>query len=422
MDTMLKDRYKAIWAIFITNFFASLPSNRLRVSKSNSPSQSELILFVISPADVNSPSNSGRYPDKVYSIYELAIKLGYRSQIVFHPMVATKKVTNSVSIVRIERISRSFSSAFKLLFNSEEFKKDGSLRDRWNSLGVVEKIRYYVWKDFLDLTNPKIVFGIDVRESEALACKVKSIPIFEVMHGTFSEEELPLRRFSKGKDTAIQVDMFLTWDSHYSRISEVLNVPTKVIGHPNKKYLDAKGFKPNQNIKRVLVTLAWGVEKSKDPFGIIHSDLADILSELESHSFILIFRLHPITTHQHKSSISVIRTWFEINFPGSNISLPEKSSLLEELQSVHLHITHASSAFYEAGLLGVPTIFTSRREYESIPKEYVDSGSIHLWENNENFRLTDLNIINGKKFGKCFDISTVTELINQNTSLRKLRP
>jgi hypothetical protein len=422
MDSKLKDRYKAIWKIFITNVFASSPSNRLRRSKSKGSSQSELILFVISPADVNSPSNLGRYPDKVYSIYELAIKLGYRSKIVFHPMVATKKVSSSVPIVRIERIARNFSIAFKLLSNSEEFREEDSLRDRWNSLGVLEKIRYYVWKDFLDLTNPKIVFGIDIRESEALACKVKSIPIFEVMHGTFSAEELPLRRFSKGMTRTIQVDMFLTWDSHYSRISEALNVPTKVIGHPNKKYLDAKGIKPDQFNKKVLVTLAWGVEKSKDPFGIIHSGLADIISELKSHSFNLIFRLHPVTTDKHKRSINAIRTWFEFNFPGSHVSLPENSSLLEELQSVHLHITHESSAFYEAGLLGVPTIFTSRRGYEAIPKEYIDTGSIHLWEGNENFRLTDIKISNGEKFGNYFDISIVTELITQNTSLRKSRP
>ena len=56
-------------------WFASLPSNKLRRSKSKGFSQAELILFVISPADINSPSNLSEYPDKVYSIYELAIKL-----------------------------------------------------------------------------------------------------------------------------------------------------------------------------------------------------------------------------------------------------------------------------------------------------------------------------------------------------------
>jgi hypothetical protein len=55
--------------------FASLPSSILRRSKSKDFSQAELILLVISPADINSPSNLGGYPDKVYSIYELAIKL-----------------------------------------------------------------------------------------------------------------------------------------------------------------------------------------------------------------------------------------------------------------------------------------------------------------------------------------------------------
>ncbi len=419
MEFKLKNRLRAIWAIIITNIIASLPGNRFRWSKTNDLDQSDLILFVISPADINTPDSLGRYPDKIYSIYELAIKLGYRSQIVFHPMSATKKVSNSISVFRIENITKNFTTALKLLFSPEEFRKEGSLRDRWKSLGVFEKIQYYVWKDFLDLSNPKIVFGIDIRESEALACKVKSIPIFEVMHGTFSKEELPLRRFSKGRARIIQVDMFLTWDSHYSKISQALNIPTRVIGHPNKEYLEAKYIKPDHSTQKVLVTLAWGVKKSKDPFGIMHSDLADILFELKS--FTLIFRLHPFTASSNKKNISNIRTWFEFNFPGSYISLPEKSSLLEELKSVRMHITHDSSAFYEAGLLGVPTIFTSRGGFEAIPKEYIDTGSVCLWENNENSRLPDLKIGIGKPFGNVFDLSVVTELITQAANLKQPR-
>jgi hypothetical protein len=411
--TMLKARGRAIWTILVTAFYANSFGNRQKRLKSIGIKKAELILFVISPADLNSPSDSGTYPDKVYSLHELAISLGYRSQIVFHPWIATKKVKNSIPIIRIERIAKNVLTFFKLRLNPEEFRKEGNLRDWWTSIGVLEKIQYCVWRDFLNLTKPKIVFGIDIRESEVFACNTKSIPIYEIMHGTFSKEELPLRRFSRGETKTVEVDMFLTWDSHYSRISEALNIPTKVIGHPNKNYLDIKSIKPNQPVKKALITLGWGYKKSMDPYGILDSDLAEFIPKVVSCGFILIFRLHPVTIARHIRDIRSIRAWFDLNFPGSYISLPENSSLLEDLQSVDIHITHESGAFYEAGLLGVPTIFTGRRGFEAIPKEYINSGGVHFWENKENLGLPDLMISSGKKFGNTLDVNVVTELITR---------
>ncbi len=414
----MKAKCKALGTVLISSVYANSPGNRIRLTKLLRNKKSDLILFVISPGDINSPSYLGRYPDKVYSLYEIAINLGYRSEIVFHPWVARDKVSNTVPIIRVESIFRNLFTALKLHFRPEEFSKTDKMCEWWKSSGALEKIQYCVWRNFLDRTNPKVVFGIGIREDEVLACNARSIPIYEVMHGTFTENDLPLRRFSRGETRTVEVDMFLTWDSHYSKVFETLRVPTKVIGHPNKSYLGVKTSTSKTLEKKVLVTLSWGVEKSIDPYGILESDLAMVLSQLVSRSFSLIFRLHPVTAEKHKKSKDSIRAWFQLNFPDSIVSFPENTSLLEDLLSVDLHVTHESSAFYEAGLLGVPTIFTSRRGFEAIPRDYRDSGNIHFWENKQNLGLSTFKMSSGKKFGNDLDFEVVTELITHQGSLR----
>ena len=394
-------RCSNIWAIFVTSFFAMSAENKKILSKLKDTTENDLILFLISPVDINSPSDFGRYPDKVYSLHKLAINLGFRSQIVFHPLVANRKLSNCIPVARIDRIGTIFLAFFFFLCNSKKIKEDRNLSYWWRSSGLLDKLRHHLWRDFLNYSKPRVIFGISVRQFEALACKENSIPIFEVMHGTFSKEQA----------RSVDVDMFLTWDSHYSKNLKALGVETKVIGHPNAEFLEVHKQLPDESVRKILVTLAWGINNSKDPFGLMSRELADLSTELNSLSYNLVFRIHPVTLQKKSREIYAIQNWLEKNYPNSLFTSPDKTSLFQDLRSTLLHITHDSSSFYEAGLLGIPTIFTSRAGYEAVPKEFVDTGGIHLWESKRNLALPNLEIIIGKKFGNKLNLGAVTEMM-----------
>jgi hypothetical protein len=364
--------------------------NRTRLHSLSRDTSGNLIIFAVSPEDFNNPSKFGRYPDKVFSLHKIAIDMGFRSEIIFHPWVSLSRNRDFIRVLRIETFTSSFKNFLTYQLGQYGATQDKVFRDWWGSISFVERYQFSVWIDFLDKTNPKVVFGIDIKESLVMATRIKNIPIVEVMHGVFTNKSIPLLRYSRGSYRIIPVDLFLSWDSYFSRFIKELGLPTVVIGHPNEDYTNDLAQDFNLSDGNVLVTLSWGVENTMDPYGMLHLRLAEKLLQSGQLTSKIVFRLHPVAFEQNRKRMKIVASWFKRNFPESRLSTPDKMSLFDELSIASLHITEESSAFYEAGLLGVPTVFTGAKAYKDAPQQYKDQKQIHLWSDFDDLDLVRL--------------------------------
>jgi hypothetical protein len=390
----MRTKLRLLHKIILSSLLSLTLRNRARLRALSKDTSKDLVVFAVSPGDFNTPSKSGLYPDKVFSLHKIVIEMGLRSEIIFHPWMSISRNRDFIRVLRIERLASSFKKFWAIQVNQFDATRDKEFRIWWRSISLVEKYQFSVWSDFLDKTNPKIVFGIGIKESLIQGSKLKNIPVVEVMHGVFTNESIPLQRYSRGSHRIMPVDLFLSWDSHYSNLIQSVNIPTRTLGHPNGDYSTDLTQKSNLSDGNVLVTLSWGVENSMDPYGMLHLSLAEKL--LQSGQFIskIVFRLHPVAFEQNREGMNQVAFWFKRNFPESSLSTPDKMSLFNELSSASLHITEESSTFYEAGLLGVPTVFTSAKAYKETPQEYKDNKQIHLWSD---FNDLDLITLVGKK-------------------------
>lgn len=400
----METRFEILFRIISSSFLSFSPRNRIRLHSLSRDTTVGLIVFVVSPEDFNTPSLIGRYPDKVFSLHKIALEMGFRSQIVYHPWVSIRKNPDFTGVVRVERFIPSIRKLLTFKLNQFATSRDKDFCAWWSSLSLLEKYNFSVWRDFLDKTNPKIIFGIDLKENLIAASKTKNIPVIEVMHGVFTRKSIPLKRYSRGSYRIVPVDLFLAWDSHYSNLMQSVNISSRVVGHPNEEYAAelSQGLNPPEG--SVIVTLAWGVENSMDPYGMLHMGLADKLLQSRAVISKVVFRLHPVAFEQNRKRMNQVTAWLKAHFPESSLSTPDKKSLFAEFSTASLHITEESSSFYEAGLLGVPTVFTSSKAYEDTPQEYKDSEQIYLWRELNDLDLLKLmekkRVINGRKLDR----------------------
>jgi hypothetical protein len=285
-------------------------------------------------------------------------------------------------------------------------------RQWWGQIGKIEKLYFCTWVSFLSRTNPHIVFGIDSKESQIMACRQVGIPIVEIQHGTFTELNPPLRRLIRGELRTIDVDLFLSWDANYSRIMHSFHVPTLEVGHPNRDFADKRFKVQVPGSRNLLVSLSWGVENSKDPFGMLNEQLFKRISGLDLNKYKTRFRLHPVSINSNGSQIPLINVWYAENFLNSEVSSPNTTTLIEDLLWADVHITHESSTFYEAGLLGVQTVFTKLSMLESTPLEFKLNGGVQYWD--ESFNLEYMFTIPRelKSIGKKLDVEVFGHLLD----------
>jgi hypothetical protein len=412
----MRIKLQLLFRILQTSLFSSTFLNRVSHLRLSQENHSSLIIFAISPEDINTPSKVGRFPDKIFSLHKTVIELGLRSQLVYHPWVTTRKTPIAVTVLRIDSFIGNFIAFVKLLLSQRNLRTEKGFDQWWKSLSTLEKFNYSIWSNFLDKSKPEIVFGIDLSENLVVACKQRKIPIIEVMHGVFSADNTPMHQYSRGAIRLVPVDLFLSWHPYYSRIIESYGIATKLIGYPNYELSEKFKREGDSEVYKVLVTLSWGVVDSLDPFGMLHHSLACKLRELDPFSAKLVFRLHPVALGQLRGKIAIVKEWFDMNFHNSVISTPDSTSLFEDLATVELHITEASSSFYESGLAGVPTIFTSREMYEAIPAELKEIGGIFGWYDDCDIELNKIVKSKCKKFGYTLNksefISVVKEILS----------
>jgi len=180
------------------------------------------------------------------------------------------------------------------------------------------------------------------------------IPTVEVQHsmlGSWYERQMMSRPLDA------RPRYLLAWDEHYAQFVEALGMTGFAIGYPDPDHvIDTTPQHRCAHPQRILVTLQYGFERSIDPYGVLTEELAEALQMTcrAREGYKLTFRVHPV--FEETRNLAGLTTYLRGRYPGSAISLPSSSTLLQDLRSTDTVLTHHSSTVYEAGLLGLPAV------------------------------------------------------------------
>lgn len=263
------------------------------------------------------------------------------------------------------------------------------------------------------------VFAIDSTDVLSKAAAFNETQLYEVMHGVFTPEHTPLRDLYKGEGAKVSVNSFLSWAPEYSQIMKDLGIQALTIGHPafKKSEFSSRQFRQGGAL---LVSLSWGVINAPDPLGTLDMDLWRYLKSISSRYPETIFRLHPVSKFKSKKSISRLEKWLITEFPNSKLEDLKISGVRDSFDQACLHVTHRSSLFFEAALVGLPTVFSDDVFFNSLPNSYRKTGMF--------FSFRDFSL--GKivatpeplSFGAyAFKEEVFVELLEKQVKLRKKR-
>lgn len=350
-------------------------SNLLRIKKVLR-SEKLSVLFIISEGDLNTRHSQYVIADKIDEIYTLVRDHGFSPLLALHPFKPRKiRIQTAYNVVIAENI---IGAIYSILVES---KLRNQLRlgcQRYNcgrslpSKLIFISIFTFVWK-----VRPKVVFSIGASPNLAAVCEILEVRLIEVMHGAFSESELPTYWLDPSNvmyETNPKPSLFFSWDSEYNEYIEAVGIRSVDIGYPvsfKVPYNDVF----NQKIETILVSLTWGLPDSYDPYGVLAPELLDVMKSVHSNNQIIRFRLHPVSCVNDKGRKSIVE-WLTRNFQNIEIHNPLNLTLNQSLQGSQLHITDASSTFFEAAIMGIPTIMTCSVNSPIVPREMLESGLV----------------------------------------------
>jgi hypothetical protein len=330
------------------------------------------IVFVASPADVQTPHGNLFIPDKFQAIIRTAHQESLSSLEVFHLFSKSGRYERKSNFIRLELV-------LLLIFLSNPIRWISDTKKVFrgiSKLGQItfrQRIRFAYWGYLFSKIKPKLIFGVGMDQILIASANVQGIKTVEVMHGLFAKGRSPFSFIIKEGD--FKPDLFLSWHDDFTKMVSELGVEAITIGYPN---LLATGWNLDyreEGPEISLITLSWGLKDAVDPFGVMSHELHKYLTSLNEAR--LRFRVHPVVCQSGRETLGV-SDWIKHEFPGSKISLPYEESLWEALANCSHHITHESSTFFEASLVGIPTLFMNRGGKSSthIPNELIEFGLV----------------------------------------------
>jgi len=237
------------------------------------------------------------------------------------------------------------------------------------------------WSRILECGKPRIVIGIQPDKNLCKACKNKKIPVFDIQHGVFSEnDEYYGADYHKHVDISKIPDGFLCWDDDSAEIIKkwayIENIPIYIIGNlwfqrflnPRMNDIlvnEAKSAILDSQLShpRILLSLQGGLsDKYPDiPNNIMSPSLEKVIMDtLDKYSWRI--RFHPIQLYgdERQYAISYLNATFGKEktlkwIQESQIALPII------LQNTDLHITSHSSVVTEAAWMGIRSGILSER-------------------------------------------------------------
>jgi hypothetical protein len=360
-------------------------------------SKDSRVLFIISEADLNTFHNGYVSADKIDQIYSLVRERGLFPLLALHPFKPRKfLLKTSYNLV----VTENFIGAILLfLANSnlrkkvrlgcQQYKCGGSIASRLIFISMFT----FVWK-----VKPKVVVTIGASPNLALVCEILGVKLIEIMHGAFSKSVLPtywIKSNNNQYEKEPKPSLFFSWDSEYDSYIEAAGVRSVAIGYPVPVRILQEDL---SNLKReiVLVSLTWGLADSQDPFGVLAPELWKIITKIHLDGQLIRFRLHPVSCLDDERKRRIVN-WLAENFQNVETHDPRKFTLHQSLEGTRLQITDASSTFFEAALMGIPTVMTSGVNSPIIPKEMLESGLVVKVEPGEEFLEIDFKLVQSLK-------------------------
>ena len=335
------------------------------------------VLFIVSPVDVQTPSGNHYFPDKLDGVIKVVEDHKLSVLSVFHLFSIKNKFEGKSDFKRLEiLIPLIIVSHPIMIIKNFRVIKEVFLNQRLITLK--QKIRASLWISLFLLVKPKIIFGIGIDQVILSVCKRMQIETVEVMHGLFDSVS-SLFPFMNEPEI-VKPGLFLGWHDDFTKMVENLGIPAVTIGYPNT-FLQRIDL-PLEDLpeRKILVTLGWGYKVSVDLNGIMSPELYNYLEEIPSNN--LKFRLHPVSCNSRKQILQNSK-WLKKEFPDCSLVLPYDESLLESLSSCSFHVSHESSTFFEASLLGITTLLLQSKDrfLIPIPEEIIKLNLLHFDKN-----------------------------------------
>ena len=335
------------------------------------------VLFIVSPVDVQTPSGNHYFPDKLDGVIKVVEDHKLSVLSAFHLFSIKNKFEGKSDFKRLEiLIPLIIISHPIMIIKNFRAIKEVFLNQRLITLK--QKIRASLWISFFLLVKPKIIFSIGMDQVILSVCKRMQIETVEVMHGLFDQVK-SLFPFMNEPEI-VKPGLFLGWHDDFTKMVGNLGIPAVTIGYPNT--LLQRIDPPLEDLpeRKILVTLGWGYKVSVDLNGIMSPELYNYLEEIPSNN--LKFRLHPVSCNSRKQILQNSK-WLKKEFPDCSLVLPYDESLLESLSSCSFHVSHETSAFFEASLLGITTLLLTPKDkfLVPIPEEIIKLNLLYFDKN-----------------------------------------
>ena len=364
------------------NAFVQLIQLNLRTSRD--------VVFIASPVDVQTPLGKRYFPDKLEGVIKVVEDHELSVLYAFHLFSIKRKFERSSDFKRLEILIPLIiiSHPITIIKNYKMIKEVYVIR-QFNSLK--QKIRASLWVSLFLIIKPKIIFGIGMDQVILTVCQRMRIETVEVMHGLFDSLNPPFS-FRIEAET-VKPGLFLSWHEDFTDIIQKLGISAVTIGYPNTLFQSFELPLADSKGNKILVSLAWGDQSSIDPNGIMTSLLYKHLKEIPSNS--LRFRLHPVSCNSRKQ-ISQNSRWLKKEFPGCSLVLPYNESLFKSLSTCSFHVSHESSTFFEASLLGKKTVLLQSRQnfHMPVPDEIFEFNLLNFAANLPHTKPKEIHEIN----------------------------
>jgi len=319
------------------------------------------VVFIASPVDVQTPMGNRYFPDKLEGVIKVVENRKLSFLCVFHLFSISRKLEKKSDFKRLEILIPLiiFSHPIAIMRNYKIIKDEFQCQ---RLTTMKQRFRASLWVSLFLLVKPKIIFGIGMDQVILSACKRMGIETIEVMHGLFNSEKLP---FSfKIETETVKPDLFLSWHEDFTTILRKIGISAITVGYPNTFLHKYNAADKKLEDYKILVTLGWRGVDCVDPNGTMTPELYDYLKQLPSK--VLTFRMHPVSCNSRKQILQITK-WLKKEFPFCSLASPFDESLLESLANCSYHVSHKSSTFFEASLLGKTTLLVELREKFSIP-------------------------------------------------------
>jgi hypothetical protein len=368
------------------------------------------VLFIVSPVDVQTPLGNHYFPDKLEGVIKVVEDHKLSVLYAFHLFSIKNKFERKSDFKRLEiLIPLIIISHPIMIIKNFGVIKEVFLNQRFITLK--QKIRASLWISLFLLVKPKIIFGIGMDQVILSVCKRMQIETVEVMHGLFDSVR-SLFSFTIEPEI-VKPGLFLGWHDDFTKMVGKLGISAVTIGYPNTLLQRIDPPLVGLPERKILVTLGSGYKVSVDLNGIMSPELYKYLEEIPSNN--LKFRLHPVSCNSKKQILQNSK-WLKKEFPDCSLVLPYDESLLESLSSCSFHVSHESSTFFEASLLGITTLLLTPRDsfLVPIPEEITKLNLLYFDKNLFKRKFKNMNQLHlSPRFTAPFQKIALEKILNQ---------